>query len=289
MSPPRSCTAIERARHALGLLLALAGAPQAQAADAGTVMDLSGPLLVQRADGRPGALGQRSAVAQGTTLVTPARSHARIRFVDGGELVLLPGTRLRIDRFEFDAARPDIGSARFVLEEGAVRLEAGAMGQPGAGRQVLDTPGGRIDVQGGTFLARYVAAAEPGDARAAWRAASIAWQASAACCDSDAGPGVSPVADALRLAQLSPGSAPLGLSPGLYVHVIDGLIQLSNRGGVQQFAAGQFGFTGSVVQAPVIVPQNPGIQFNPPPGFTASSTPAGTTSGSKGTVDCEVR
>lgn len=90
----------------------------------------------------------------------------------------------------------------------------------------------------------------------------------------------------------SPARAtPPSLPPGLYVQVIDGLIQLSNRGGVQQFAAGQFGFTGSVVQPPVIVPNNPGIQFNPPPAFSSSSGPqSGTTSGSKPkTVDCEVR
>ena len=80
-----------------------------------------------------------------------------------------------------------------------------------------------------------------------------------------------------------------GMAPGLYVQVIDGLIQLGNRGGVQQFAAGQFGFTGSVVKPPVIIPNNPGIQFNPPPAF--SPAPSGTSpSVSKPTsVDCEVR
>jgi hypothetical protein len=94
----------------------------------------------------------------------------------------------------------------------------------------------------------------------------------------------------MLLAQANvPGSGG-GLAPGLYVHVIDGLIQLSNRGGVQQFAAGQFGFTGSVVQPPVIVPKNPGIQFNPPPAFQSSTGPQSTNSGSKSkTVDCEVR
>jgi hypothetical protein len=94
----------------------------------------------------------------------------------------------------------------------------------------------------------------------------------------------------VQLAQSAPGQGG-GLAPGLYVHVIDGLIQLSNRGGVQQFAAGQFGFTGSIVQPLVIVPQNPGIQFKPPPAFSSSTGPQdGNTSGSKPkTVDCEVR
>lgn len=88
-----------------------------------------------------------------------------------------------------------------------------------------------------------------------------------------------------------PPSASGGLAPGLYVHVIDGLIQLSNRGGVQQFAAGQFGYTASITQPPVIVPRNPGIQFTPPPTFSSSSAPAGsnTNAPKSNAVDCEVR
>lgn len=94
----------------------------------------------------------------------------------------------------------------------------------------------------------------------------------------------------ILLAQANTPGSGGGLAPGLYVHVIDGIIQLSNRGGVQQFAAGQFGFTGSVVQPPVIVPQNPGIQFNLPPAFQSSTGPQTSNSGSKPkAVDCEVR
>ena len=96
---------------------------------------------------------------------------------------------------------------------------------------------------------------------------------------------------ATRAAVLLPRAADPAFPPGLYVQVIDGLIQLTNRGGVQQFAAGQFGFTGSVVTPPVIIPSNPGIQFNPPPAFQSSTGPqSGSSSSSKpNTVDCEVR
>jgi len=73
--------------------------------------------------------------------------------------------------------------------------------------------------------------------------------------------------------------------------VIDGIINFSNKGGSQSFSAGQFGYTASLVQPPVVVPANPGIQFTPPPAFSSSSAPrTGTGSGNKsGTVDCEVR
>ena len=66
-----------------------------------------------------------------------------------------------------------------------------------------------------------------------------------------------------------------GLAPGLYVQVIDGMINLTNGGGTQNFGAGQFGFTGSFTQPPVIIPTNPGITFQPPPTFQQSPTPPG--------------
>jgi hypothetical protein len=86
-----------------------------------------------------------------------------------------------------------------------------------------------------------------------------------------------------------PLPGPVGLMPGLYVSVLDGIINLSNRGGSRSFSAGQFGYTASVVQPPLVIPTNPGITFNPPPAF--SPAPSGTSpSASKPTsVDCEVR
>ncbi len=48
-----------------------------------------------------------------------------------------------------------------------------------------------------------------------------------------------------------------GLNLGLYVQVLDGAINVSNGGGTQNFAAGQFGYTPSIQQPPIIVPQNP--------------------------------
>jgi hypothetical protein len=98
----------------------------------------------------------------------------------------------------------------------------------------------------------------------------------------------------LRLAQITPPAATApnsgGLAPGLYVQVIDGQINLSNPSGSQSFAAGQFGFTASIKQPPVIVPANPAIQFTPPPAFSAPPAAAQTAAGAKsGNVDCVVR
>lgn len=74
-----------------------------------------------------------------------------------------------------------------------------------------------------------------------------------------------------RHAQISSGTG--GVATGLYVHVIDGTINLANGGGSLNFAAGQFGYTPSFVQPPVVLPANPGILFTPPPAFTSPSRP----------------
>lgn len=86
--------------------------------------------------------------------------------------------------------------------------------------------------------------------------------------------------------------APTGArAPGLYVQVLDGLIHVTNPAGSSNFSAGQFGFTPSFKQPPVIVPTNPGIQFTPPPAFNVATGPStsGGTAPKPAAVDCEVR
>ncbi|MCS0633815.1 FecR family protein [Telluria mixta] len=82
------------------------------------------------------------------------------------------------------------------------------------------------------------------------------------------------------------------LTPGLHVAVLDGLIVVTNPGGAQHFAAGQFGFVPNMTAPPVVLPQNPGLKFTPPPAFNIG---AGGPLASQGpgalqnTVDCIVR
>ncbi|MFE8645432.1 hypothetical protein ACFX58_10150 [Sphingomonas sp. NCPPB 2930] len=81
-------------------------------------------------------------------------------------------------------------------------------------------------------------------------------------------------------------------APGLYVQVLDGLVSVANGGGVQSLGGGQFGYTSSFVQPPLVLPTNPGIPFTPPPTFANGVTPASAGTGAGGkpnAVDCEVR
>lgn len=96
----------------------------------------------------------------------------------------------------------------------------------------------------------------------------------------------------LQLAQVTPPAIkqPGALAPGLYVSVIDGAINLTNKGGSMTFAAGQFGYTSNAFKPPVIVPANPGLKFTPPPTF-AQTGGTSTSNGSNkaAAIDCEVR
>lgn len=83
-----------------------------------------------------------------------------------------------------------------------------------------------------------------------------------------------------------------GRAPGLYIQVLNGMVNLTNSGGTQNFSAGQFGFVPGVQMPPVILPSNPGMQFNPPPSFNQgpqSTTQNASSGGKGGAVDCEVR
>lgn len=232
-------------------LLAWCGAALA-AQVAGTVVNLSGPLMVRKADGSVKALGVKSEVEPGDTLVSEKNTYAQIKFIDNSEITLKPGTTFKVEAFAYDSAKPEGDSASFSLVKGGLRSITGLLGKRNREKFELKTPAATIGIRGTTFVAQYVDQPGPG--------------------------GATPVA---------PGAS---LAPGLHVSVTDGAIMVSNQGGAQQFAAGQFGYTATALQPPLIVPPNPALKFTPPPVFANPSTAAlNTPVGKSGGVDCIVR
>lgn len=289
MSQPKKCTAINGLLLFATLLATLFTATLAHAAEVvGTVANLSGPLLAKKADGSVKILAQKSAVEQGDTLVSEKNTYARIRFIDNSEITLRPGTQLKIDNFSYEADKPEKDSALFSLVKGGLRSVTGLLGKRNHDRFGMHTPTATIGIRGTIFIAEYIPPANTAVAR--FGAASVAALGPSAATRSDA-----PAPGALQPLQLAQSAPALpggsGRAPGLYVQVLDGLIHVSNGGGSQNFAAGQFGFTPSFHQPPVIVPTNPGIQFQPPPAFSSSSVGQGgtRTGGKSNAVDCEVR
>lgn len=254
MTNPRPrATATEAGRGLLLSAVLLLAAGAAWAAPVGTVVDLSGPLLARKADGGVKVLARRSVLEDGDTLVAEKHTYARLRFADDGEITLKPGTTFRIAHFAYDPARPEGDSAAFELVRGGVRSVTGRLGKRNRDRFALKTPAASVGVHGTTFIVEYLPGAS----------ASV------------------PVA----------AGSPAAPAPGLYVQVLDGAIFVANGGGAQNFQTGQFGYVPSQLQPPVLVPQNPGLQFTPPPAFNMSGTgtPASGSQQTAGAVDCVVR
>ncbi|MRX07386.1 iron dicitrate transport regulator FecR [Pseudoduganella sp. FT25W] len=268
------------------LLFWVAGASWA-AQVAGTIVQLSGPLMAKRSDGAVRILSMKSEVESGDTLVTEKNTYAMVKFIDNSEITLKPSTTFKVENFSYDADKPDGDAASFNLVKGGLRSVTGLLGKRNKEKFSMKTPSATIGIRGTTFIAEWVEPSEQAVAQAA--AARQAWLMA-----STAGLGDSYPVQPLMLAQANipplPGNSGR-LAPGLYVQVIDGLINLTNKGGSLNFAAGQFGFTPTIAQPPVIVPQNPGMQFTPPPVFNAPTgqTTPGNTATKSNTVDCEVR
>lgn len=265
----------------LGLLLA--GASPAWAAQvAGTIVQLSGPLLAKKADGTARILSIRSEVEGGDTLMTEKNTYAMVKFIDNSEITLKPNTTFKVEKFSYEADKPDGDSASFNLVKGGLRSVTGLLGKRNKEKFSMKTPSATIGIRGTTFTADWV---EPdAEALAAYNMASTA--------------ALDPLAAPVKPLQLAQAPNPVngpnasGLQPGLYVQVIDGMINLSNRGGSQNFSAGQFGYTASIIKPPVVIPANPGLQFTPPPAFSSSQSgpgSAGSTSTKSKDVDCIVR
>ena len=267
------------------MLLVLCGVVGASwaAQVAGTITQLSGPLLAKKVDGAVRILSLRSEVESGDTLVTEKNTYALVKFIDNSEITLKPGTTFKVENFAFDAAKPDGDQASFSLVKGGLRSVTGLLGKRNKEKFSMKTPGATIGIRGTTFIAEME---EPSAEAVAAREAYL--MASTASLDPLAAP-VRP----LMLAQgpSAPPSPNGARAPGLYVQVIDGMISVSNNGGSMNFSAGQFGYTASVMVPPVVVPTNPGIKFMPPPVFNSSTTTPGTGAGApkSAAVDCEVR
>ncbi|WP_339451854.1 hypothetical protein [Pseudomonas sp. JAI120] len=307
----KSSTAI----NALLLLTLLSAATWVQAAPvAGTVIHLSGPLFVKKLDGSMRVLGEQSLVEVGDTLSTQGKGYAQVRLGDDSLLTLQPGTVLSVDAFAYDVNTPGADAAVFTLKQGGLRSDGGLLGKRSQDRSTLITPGGRIGLQSASVVVFYQPAAVVAT-RASSRLnslaaglASSAGQADAsntafvtavsaryvyrladvlASVESWAAQGKASLAAVVPAFMSGSSSVPV-LPPGLYVEVIAGQVILANKGGMQGFNAGQFGFTQSIATPPGLLLKNPGLPFTLPASFSSNVPKAVTGSGSSA-VECQVR
>jgi hypothetical protein len=224
-------SAVKSAHRSQGLILLLAatvaslcGAPAVLAATAGEITHLSGTLAAQRADGTRKLLGVKSEVQEGDTLTTEAGTYARVKFVDGGEVVLRPGSALKIESYSYNAAKPESDNMVLSMLKGGLRAITGLLGKRSRDKVSFQTATATIGIRGTHF--------------------------GALLCQNDCGN-----------VPTTSGQPPAN---GLHLDVTDGAIVVSNGAGSVQINLGQFGFVVDSNTPPAIVPPGQGVQVTVP-------------------------
>jgi hypothetical protein len=135
-------------------LLVVGAAPAS--AGVGAVTHLSGPLFAQSESGPTRTLAVKSSVEKGDTLVSEKRTYGRVRFTDGGEITLRPGSSFVVENYFFDKENPKGDNAVYGLVKGSLRAVTGQVGKRGdQNAYKLKTPAATIGVRGTAFDLRY--------------------------------------------------------------------------------------------------------------------------------------
>lgn len=208
---------------AFGMWLA-AVAPTAWAAPAGQITHLSGLLTVKKPDGSAKILSVRSEVQEGDLLSTEDDTYARIKFADGGEVVLRPNSQLKVDSYSYDEAKPQSDNVFMSMLKGGLRAVTGAIGKRNKEKIAYQTPTATIGIRGTHFGALF--------------------------CQGDCGGVRTPT-----------GQPPAN---GLHVDVSTGSVSLTNSAGTVTFNQGQFAFVAAGNVLPQPVPSERGIKVTMP-------------------------
>ena len=214
------------------LFLATAAVPCVYAAgEAGQVTHLSGVLTAKRADGSAKLFSVKSGVQEGDTLTTEQDTYARIKFTDGSEVVMRPGSQLKVASYSFDENKPASDNVLLSMLKGGLRSVTGLIGKRNREAVRLSTTTATIGIRGTHF--------------------------GALMCQNDCG----------GIATTS-GRPP---ENGLHLDVTDGAIVVRNQAGEQVIASGQFGFVRGATTPPVIVPPQQGVPVTMPSSIAQNS------------------
>jgi len=208
------------------LLLPLSG----WSAPAAEVTHLSGILSATKADGTSKVLATRSVIDEGDLLSTETSTYARLKFRDGGEIVLRPNTQLKVENFRFEEAKPENDGALLSILKGGMRMVTGLIAKRNRERIAVRAPTATIGIRGTHFGALFC---------------------QGNCADV---PTVS-------------GKAP---ADGLHVDVAFGAITLTNTAGTSEFTAGQFAYLPNANVLPQLVPPEQGIRVTMPNSIAAN-------------------
>ena len=205
-----------------GLMLCVAQAALAQVV--ASVTHLSGLLSVERADGSKKVLALKSDVLQGDLLSTSADTYVRIKFMDASELVLRPGTQLKVNKVSYDVAKPEADGLSIGLLKGGMRAVSGLIGKRSKETVHFITPTATIGIRGTHFGVLFC---------------------EGNCTD---------------IATIN-GQVP---ADGLHVDVAQGAVELKNPSGTLVVNTGEFSYVRTSGTPPVLVPADKGVQVTMP-------------------------
>ena len=198
------------AAASLALAALLGTCPGAALAQAAQITHLSGTVAARGADGSTRLLSVNSAVNEGDLLVTAENTFARMKFSDGGEVVLRPSSQLKLESYRFEDQTPERDNFAVALIKGGFRSITGLLARRNAGKVSYGTPTATIGIRGTHF--------------------------GALVCNNDC--------EGIITAS---GAVPAN---GTHVDVADGAITLTTRLGTLVLAVGEFGFAESLDKLP---------------------------------------
>jgi len=201
------------------------------AAPAAEVTHLSGILSAKKPDGSSKVLAVRSVVEEGDLLTTEKGTYARMKFRDGGDVVMRPNTQLKVESYSFEEAKPESDGALLSILKGGMRMVTGLIAKRNKDKISVRAPSATIGIRGTHFGALFC------------------YQEN--CADIPTVSGVAP-------------------ADGLHVDVASGAITLTNSAGTAEFTAGQFGYLADGNALPERVPPERGIRVTMPNAIAAN-------------------
>lgn len=195
-----------------------------QADMAGEVTHLSGTLSVVRSDGISKLLSVKSQISEGDTLATEEGTYARIRFIDGAEVVLRPSTRFKVNQYRYENAKPENDGILTSLLKGGLRSVTGMVAKRNKDKVSYQTPTATIGIRGTHFGALFC----KGDCQ-----------------------------DLLTPAGRTPRD-------GLHVDVAAGRVAVTNKAGTLEVGSGEFAYVQDENTLPRLVPEEDSFRVTMP-------------------------
>lgn len=196
----------------------------------GNVTHLSGVLFVSRADGTKKMLSVKSEVMEGDILKTEVDTYTRIKFTDGGEVVLRPETVFKIEAYGYSTSVKQQDNFLVSLLKGGLRSVTGMIGRRNPENFRVKTSTATIGIRGTHFGALL-------------------------CND-----------DCVNIPTVS-GQPP---GNGLHTDTAQGTTIVSNAAGSIEVPAGAFSYTPSPTAPPMLVPPSQGIQVTMPTSISSN-------------------